>query len=124
MAPSPAITPANQLFTRQNGNAPPGGSLATQLNTPTIIGLSVAGGTLLILVICSTIVWVKRKRRKQKASTRDRLECRKIGDPIPIDSTSTDLQRPNFHQPSTESFNSTLSDIKFDPCVAASHIYL
>ena len=122
MAPSPTTAPANILFRRQNGNTPPGGSVATQLNTTTIIGLSVAGGTLLILVICLTIMWVKRKWRKQKASTRDRLEGRKIGGPIPINSTSVGLQSPNYQQPSTDSFNSTLADIKFDPFVAASDI--
>jgi len=117
MAPSPTI-PANLLLRRQNGNAPPGGSPATQTSTTTIIGLSVAGGSLLILVIYITVVWVKKRWRKQKAAAQDGLEGQKIGDSTPVGSTSVGLQRPNHHQPSTDSFNSTLADVKFDPCVA------
>lgn len=116
MAPPPTITPASSLLRRQNNNAT-GGSLAAQLNTTTIIGLSVAGGALLILIICLTIVWIKRKRRNPNSAARGRSDGRKraIG---PIDSSSIDLQRPKHHQ-STDSFNSTLPDMKFDPCVAA-----
>jgi hypothetical protein len=113
MAPSPTTTPANLLLRRQNGNVPPGGSPANDLNMTTIIGISVAGGTLSILVIYLTVVWVKKKWRKQKEAAQGPLEGRESTDPIPIS-----LQRPNHQQPSTDSFNSTLADIKVDPCVA------
>ena len=124
MAPSSTITPANLLLIRQNNNAPSGGSPTTQLNTTTIIGLSVAGGALLILVICLTTVWIKKKRSKQNATARGRSEGRKrpIGNPIPIEPSPIDLQRPQYQQ-STESFNSTLADIKFDPYVATFDIH-
>lgn len=114
MAPSPTITPANPLLRRQNGN--PSGSPAAQLDTTTIIGLSVAGGTLLILGIWYLVVWVKKKWRKQKAAAGGGTEGQEIA------STSVGLRRPNQQQPSIRSFNSTLADTKFDPCVAASDI--
>jgi hypothetical protein len=122
MALPPTIIPSNILLRRQNGNVPPSGSLVAQLNTTTIIGLSVAGGALLILIICLMIVWVKRKRRKQNVAARNRLGGRKIGDPILVDSTSVGRQGPKYQQ-STDSFISTLADMKFDPCVVASDIH-
>lgn len=114
MAPSPTITPANPLLRRQNGN--PNGSPAAQLDTTTIIGLSVAGGALLILGIWLTVVWIKKKWRKQEAAVEGRTE----GQEIP--STSVGLRRPNHQRPSIGSSHSTLADIKSDPCVAASDI--
>jgi hypothetical protein len=120
MEPPPTTTPANLLLRRQNDGASSENSLAPQLNTTAIIGLSVAGGALLILALCIMVLWIKKSRRKQDAAARDRLEGRKrtVGAPIPITPAPIDLHRPKYQQ-SIDSLNSTLADMKFDPCVAA-----